>query len=223
MHKTNKITKLGQIDDDFKSRLYQFLSNNFKEHSLFYNKQYYSDIAQFCDENNVFLSISEYLALNFYFFAKNRSLNTTYYLNTYLKQEKKHFNNEFLASHVHRAKMIIQSLINVDNHLGPLNEHKESTLKIKDILNIYYSYQEEEFEALAQSKMIDDYQIYSPIVELQEIVMTNFLALLQKPKIFHTNKFHKILEDTAQRNIDHLLHYHEKETQYFKDCKLSLH
>lgn len=222
MKKIKLIKQTREIEDDFKLRLYNFLHNNFREDSLFYNKDYYRDIATFCDENSIHLSVSEYLALNFYFFAKNRTNNTTEYLTQYLKIEKSAFNTEFMPSHITRAKLIINSLIQLDNNETVSTGYKSTALRIKDILNIYYSYCEQEFETLAKAKMSDDHRANAFLVDLDEVVMSNFLALKNKPKVFQTEKFHSILESFAQKNIEHILHYNQKETVLFEQMRKKL-
>lgn len=222
MRKTKLIKQTKDIDSAFKLRLYNFLHNNFKEDSLFYNKNYYRDIASFCDDNNIYLNISEYLALNFYFFAKNRTNTTAEYLTQYLKIEKNNFDIQFLSSHISRAKLIVQSLIQLDNNERVTTGYEKTALKIKDILNIFYSYCAEEFEALAKAKMFDDHRSNAFLVDLDEVVMSNFLSLKNKPKIYQTEKFHSILESFAQKNIEHILHYNTKETHLFEQMRKRL-
>ena len=100
-NKVNLIKSLIDIDDKFKIRMLNFFKNNFKD-NLFYNENYYFDILKFCDNNKIRFSLSEFLAINFYYFSKSQNLNSSYYLTEYLKLEEfsiqDFFGLDFLAN-----------------------------------------------------------------------------------------------------------------------------
>ena len=215
------ITKISEIPPAFHNRLYNYFLSVFdKSNKNFYSSDYYLDIIKFCSSNEIKLTIPEYLAINFYFFSQNDSLNSNLFLKEYLKTEKKEFNLKFLPTHVNRAKTIMVQLRNNTVHLPMDAALTHSINKIKDILNIYYSYSATEFEHFVKAKTHDFYLNNSFVLQLEEAYgaeILKFEKYLQKNEpIYLTQKFKSLLEPFVRENILEFISHNRAEYQRSK-------
>lgn len=204
----------------FSKRLhYYFLDVFEKSDKFFYSKEYYLDVAYFCSQNNINLSLSEFLAINFHFFAENRNIDSTSFMKEYLEVERKTHGITFLNFHVNRAIDIMVTLKKSDD-LG-LNH---SASKIKDILNIYYSYSTEEFSSLTKAKIQDLQKNNYSFLALEEAFQAQFLELENQltKNVFTTSKFQALLEPFVKRNIVDFMDNHREEGEFFKAQRMRL-
>lgn len=231
MKKNKKITSTRDIPYAFNARLYRNFSRllGSSEHKYFYTNDYYKDIAQFCQDNSIHLSISEYLALNFFFLARNKDKKGSDFLEKYLNHEKEMNQVEFLNSHISRAKLMIQALETQHNNEKPVSLNpviEASVNKLSDLLNIYCGYAEDEFEGLAKAKIQDFYSTHEHLIEQEEAYMSAFLSFEQKVKdnapIFKTQRFQQLLDPFVKTNIEALMYHHKEEAQHFNRYRPTL-
>ncbi len=213
------------LPDGFSRRLHHYFVSVFeKSEKYFFSKEYYLDVAYFCSQNNINLSLSEFLAINFHFFAENKNIDSVSFMKEYLEVERKNHGIQFLNFHINRATLIMKSLKSNLDVMAGASSTVASCAKIKDILNIYYSYSPEEFNTLTQAKIQDFHKDNSSFLAIEEAFQAQFLELENQltKNVFTTSKFQVLLEPFVKENIVEFMATHKAEGEFFKAQRMRL-